>query len=63
MRIGNLVKTAVKFAPIIVPIVKKYWIQENAPQQQHIHANKKLELINLSSNFFYIIVFISDTAI
>ena len=23
MRIGNLVKTAIKFAPIIIPIVKK----------------------------------------
>jgi hypothetical protein len=23
MRIGNLIKTAIKFAPIIIPIVKK----------------------------------------
>ena len=63
MRIGNLIKTAVKFAPIIIPIVKKVMdSRKSSTQQLHIHANKKLELINLSSNFFYMMGFISVNA-
>jgi hypothetical protein len=30
MRLGNLVKTAIKFAPIIIPIVKKVMDKKKA---------------------------------
>lgn len=32
MRIGSLIKTAVKFAPIIIPIVKKVMDSKKGPK-------------------------------